>query len=89
MTEYKADAYVRVPFSIYIEARSFFEAMEIADEKAKKFSEILSQYLSLKELDEHKDSEGWSMTVDLLNLKVDSTHPRTVYGRPFIPGYDD
>ena len=59
--------------------------MEIADEKAKKFSEILSQYLSLKELYEHKDSEGWSMTVDLLNLKVDSTHPRTVYGRPFIP----
>ena len=45
MTEYKADAYVRVPFSIYIEAASSLEAMEIADEKAKKFSEILSQYL--------------------------------------------
>ena len=50
MMEYKADAYVRVPFSIYIEAASSLEAMEIADEKAKKFSEILSQYLSLKEL---------------------------------------
>ena len=89
MTEYRADAYVRVPFSIYIEAISSLEAMEIADKKAKKFSEILSQYLSLKELYEHKDSEGWSMTVDLLNLKVDSTHPRTIYGRPFIPNFDD
>ena len=60
---------------------SSLEAMEIADEKAKKFSEVLSQYLSLKELYEHKDSEGWSMTVDLLNLKVDS--PRDSSNEPF------
>ena len=44
MTEYRADAYVRVPFSIYIEATSSLEAMEIADEKAKKFSECQQDF---------------------------------------------
>ena len=41
MTEYRADAYARVPFSIYIEAISSLEAMEIADKKAKKFLRFL------------------------------------------------
>ena len=89
MTEYKADAYVRVPFSIYIEAVSSLEAMEIADEKAKKFSEVLSQYLSLKELYEHKDSEGWSMTCDEVILQIDLTYQVNTCMRPFIRDFDD
>ena len=89
LKQYTVDAHFRVPYTTTVLATSAEEAEEKAEEQAKKFSEILSQYLSLKELYEHKDSEGWSMTVDLLNLKVDSTHPRTVYGRPFIPDFDD
>ena len=84
MTEYKADAYVRVPFSIYIEAASSLEAMEIADEKAKFLRFLVNTFLSKNCMNIRFRRMG--MTVDLLG-KVDS-HPRTV-GRPFIPDFDD
>ena len=88
MTEYRADAYVRVPFSIYIEAVSSLEAMEIADEKAKKFSETFNQhhgYLACS----HYPHYGWGMTCDEVILQIDLTYPVNTCMRPFIPGYDD
>ena len=88
--EYNVEAHFRVPYATTVVAESAEEAEEKAEELAKNFSKTFNQILQHGYKDySDQPSAGWSMTVDFLNLQVDSTHPRTVYGRPFIPNFDD
>ena len=52
MTEYRVDAYARVPYAAFIHANSREEAWEIAEKKAKEFSidAIGSELLEDKEI---------------------------------------
>ena len=45
MTEYRVDAYARVPYAAFIHANSREEAWEIAEKKAKEFSIFSHEYL--------------------------------------------
>ena len=76
MTEYRVDAYARVPYAAFIHANSREEACEIAEKKAKEFS---------------IDAIGsdFTMSCDDFSLKVDSVTPVNPCMRPFIPNFDD
>lgn len=79
MTEYRVDAYARVPYAAFIHADSLEEAMEIAEKKAEEYSQYLPS--------------DFTMSCDDFSLKVDSVTPVKTYPqcppRKFIPTYDD
>ena len=58
MTEYRVDAYARVPYAAFIHADSLEEAWEIAEKEAKEYSEY--------------SPSNFTMSCDSFSLKVDS-----------------
>ena len=80
MTEYRVDAYARVPYAAFIHADSLEEAWEIAEKKAKEFS---------------IDALGsdFTMSCDDYGIEVERVEPARTYPqcppRKFIPTYDD
>ena len=58
MTEYRVDAYARVPYAAFIHANSLEEAWEIAEKKAEEYSEYTPS--------------DFTMSCDDFSLKVDS-----------------
>tara|TARA_B100001113_G_C20553708_1_gene381553 strand:- start:94 stop:336 length:243 start_codon:yes stop_codon:yes gene_type:complete len=80
MTEYRVDAYARVPYAAFIHANSLEEAWEIAEKKAEEYSEYTPS--------------DFTMSCDDFSLKVDSVQEQKVHvidipKRDFIPGWDD
>ena len=93
MTEYRVDAYARVPYAAFIHANSLEEAWEIAEKKAKEFSiDALGSDFTMSCDDYGIEVDSITPSFHQMPTEEEEEAPPKVIDIPkrdFIPGWDD